>query len=48
MKDESIQELGKARNEQITLANICNSTVIGIFALWIIWVSTSLLIHIAR
>jgi len=48
MKNERIRELGKERYEQITMVNICNSTVIGIFALWIIWVSTSLLIHIAR
>ena len=48
MKNERMQELGKERYAQITMANICNSTVIGIVALWIIWVSTSLLIHIVR
>ena len=48
MKNERIRELGKDRYAQITMANLCNSAVIGVFALWIIWVSTSLLIHIAK
>jgi hypothetical protein len=48
MNENRIQELSKNRYEQITMADICNSAVIGIFALWVIWVSTSLLIHFIR
>ena len=48
MKTERMRELERSRSEQIGIADICNSTVIGIFALWVIWVSTSLLIHFFR
>jgi hypothetical protein len=48
MNENRIQELSKNRDEQINMAEICNSAVIGIFALWVIWVSTSLLIHFIR
>ena len=48
MKKTRIRELGKDRLTQIKMADICNSMVIGVFALWVIWVSTSLLIHFSR
>jgi len=48
MNENRIKELSKNRYEQINMADICNSAVIGIFALWVIWVSTSLLIHFIR
>ena len=48
MKTEKMRELERNRTEQINMADICNSAVIGIFALWVIWVSTSLLIHFFR
>ena len=41
-------ELGKSRVSQIKMADVCNSTVIGIFALWVVWVSTSLLINLVK
>ena len=48
MKTERMRELERNHSEQINVADICNSAVIGIFALWVIWVSTSLLIHFVR
>ena len=46
--DNRIHELGKSRVAKIKMSDICNSAVLGIFALWVVWVSTSLLIHIFR
>ena len=43
-----MQELGKKRVLEINLVDICNSAVIGIFALWMVWVSTSVLIHFMK
>jgi len=48
MRSQKLRELERNRSEQINIADICNSAVIGIFALWVIWVSTSLLIHFIR
>lgn len=45
MKENRMQELGKKRVMEIRMSDICNSAVIGILALWLVWVSTSLLIH---
>lgn len=45
MEKNKIHELGKNRVSQIRMADVCNSTVIGILALWVVWVSTSLLIR---
>ena len=45
MKRNRKHEFGKSRVAQITKEEVCNSTVIGIIALWVVWVSTSLLIR---
>jgi hypothetical protein len=45
MKRSRMHELGKSRVAQIKMADVCNSTVIGIIAMWVVWVSTSLLIR---
>jgi len=45
MERNRMHELGKSRVAQIKMTDVCNSTVIGIIALWVVWVSTSLLIH---
>ena len=46
MKTIRINELGRKRHAKIKMAEIFNGTVLGIFALWGVWVSTSLLIHL--
>jgi len=48
MNKNRMQEVGKSRVAQVIMADVCNGTVIGIIALWVIWVSTSVLIHFAR
>ena len=48
MARDRMHELAKNRVTQIKMSDICNSTVIGIFAVWVIWVSTSLLIRFIR
>ena len=48
MKENRIHELNKKRAAEISMSDICNGTVLGIFALWVVWVSTSLLIHFVR
>jgi len=48
MKENRMHELGKSRVSEIKMADICNSAVIGTFALWVVWVSTSLLIHFMK
>jgi len=48
MKNNRMYELGKSRVSDIKLTDICSSTVIGIFSLWAVWISTSLLIHFAK
>lgn len=45
MKEKRMHELAKSRVAQIKMADIFNGAVIGIFALWAVWVSTSLLIR---
>jgi len=45
MKNDRIDELGKNRYAQVKIADVCNRTVIGAFVLWIMWISTSLLIR---
>ena len=42
------QELGKSRVAEVKAAHIFNGAVLGIIALWGIWVSTSLLIHFVQ
>lgn len=48
MDKDKMQELAKNRVAQIKMADICNSTVIGIFVLWLVWVATSVLIRVVR
>ena len=48
MKENRMHELAKNRMSEIKMADICNSAVIGIFALWAVWVSTSLLIYFMK
>jgi hypothetical protein len=43
-----MHELAKERVSQIKMADICNSAVIGIFALWLVWGATSVLIRFVR
>ncbi|MDX1776273.1 MAG: hypothetical protein R3297_06800 [Desulfobulbales bacterium] len=45
MKRIRKHEIGKSRVTQITREDVGTCTVIGIIALWVVWVSTSLLIH---
>jgi len=45
MKNNRMHELGKSRVANIRMSEICNSTVMGILALWSFWISTSLLIR---
>jgi len=48
MNENRMHELAKGRVSQIKMADICNSTVIGIFSLWLIWVASSVLIRFVR
>jgi len=48
MKENKMHEIGKNRHAQVKMSDICNSAVIGIFALWMIWISTSVLIHFTK
>ena len=48
MKENRMHELGKSRVSEIKMTDIWNSAVIGIFALWVVWVSTSMLIHFMK
>jgi hypothetical protein len=41
-------ELGKKRHAKIKMSDIFNGAVLGIFALWIVWLSTSMLIHLTK
>ena len=45
MEKNRILELGKSRAAQIKMTDVCNSTVIGILALWAVWGSTTILIR---
>lgn len=45
MEKSRMRELGKSRVAQIKMADVCNCTVIGIVAIWGVWISTSLLIR---
>ncbi len=45
MKENRMHELGKQRVLEINPVDICNRAVIGTFALWLVWISTSLLIR---
>jgi hypothetical protein len=47
MKDYRKNEIGKKRHGQLKMSDVCNGTVIGLASLWMIWVSTSVLIHFA-
>jgi len=38
-------EIGKSRVMGINRKNLCFMAVAGILALWIVWISTSVLIH---
>ena len=48
MKENKMYELGKNRVSEIKMGDICNSAVLGTFALWLVWVSTSVLIHFTK
>ena len=48
MKEKRIDELSRNRMSQISKADVFNGTVIGILTLWVVWASTSLLIHFVR
>ena len=48
MKKERMLELGRKRYGQVSVAEIFTSTVMGVFSLWVIWVSTSMLIHFMK
>ncbi len=48
MREKRMHELAKSRLTEIKMADIFNGTVIGIIALWAVWVSTSLLIHFIK
>lgn len=48
MNENRMHELGKNRVAEIKMADIFNSAVIGTFALWLVWVSTSLLIYFTK
>lgn len=48
MKKERMVELGKKRYGQVSVAEICTGTIMGFFSLWVIWVSTSMLIHFMK
>ncbi|MFC1845131.1 hypothetical protein ACFLZ5_10140 [Thermodesulfobacteriota bacterium] len=47
MKDYRKDEIGKKRHAKLKTSEVCNGAVIGIAALWLIWVSTSVLLHVA-
>jgi hypothetical protein len=47
MKDYRKNEIGKNRHQQLRTKDVCNGAVIGLATLWMIWVSTSVLIHLA-
>jgi hypothetical protein len=48
MKEKRIDELGRDRMARVSKADVFNGTVIGILTLWVVWASTSLLIHFVR
>ena len=48
MKNAKMIDLGKNRHAQVKMSDICNGAVIGIFALWVVWISTSVLIHLTK
>ena len=48
MKDYRINEIGKNRHQQLRMKDVCNAAVIGLAALWMIWISTSVLIHLTK
>ncbi len=45
MKDYRMQKYDKSRVAHVNTSDVCLSAVIGVFALWLLWVSSSLLIH---
>ncbi len=45
MKKKRRHELGKDRVAQTKMTDICNGSVLGILAIWVVWLSTSLLIR---
>jgi hypothetical protein len=45
MKDYRKDLIGKRRHAKLKKSEILNGTVIGIASLWLIWVSTSVLLH---
>ena len=48
MKDYRINEIGKKRHQQLRMKDVWNGAVIGLAALWMIWISTSVLIHLTK
>jgi len=48
MQKNRNHEPAKSRLAEIKIADVCNRTAISIIVLWIVWVSTSLLIYFMR
>jgi hypothetical protein len=48
MEKNRIHEREKSLLAEIKMTDVCNRTVIGVFVLWVVWVSTSLLIFLMR
>jgi len=48
MQENWRQEHGKSRAVEINRTNICYGAVVGFLALWIVWISTSVLIHFVQ
>jgi hypothetical protein len=48
MKDYRKNEIGKNRHQQLKMKDVSNATVLGLAALWMIWISTSVLIHLTK
>ena len=45
MRNNRMQDIGKSRVSQIKMEDMYNRAVIGVFSLWTIWATTSLLIR---
>jgi len=48
MKDYRKNEIGKNRHHQLRMKDVCNASVLVLAALWMIWFSTSVLIHLTK
>ena len=48
MDNKRMEELGKVRLSAFRLVDIVNGAAIGALAVWLLWISTSLLIHFMK